>query len=105
MRTREEQVADLTGLYEDAGVIGGNAKDAAADQVLEAEQRGYECAKAECAADTRRLDNMREKLRIAKNGLLRVKEITGEASRAHQAADRALMQIAARPIDAAMEVE
>ncbi|CCT58543.1 hypothetical protein [Acetobacter pasteurianus] len=53
MRTRAEQVAYLTGVYEDAGVTGDNAKDEAAAQVLEAEQRGYERAKAECAADTR----------------------------------------------------
>lgn len=27
MRTREEQVAELTGVYEDAGVFGQDAKD------------------------------------------------------------------------------
>lgn len=52
MRTREEQVAELTGVYEDAGVFGKDAKDAAEKDVAEAEER----ARAECAADTRRLE-------------------------------------------------
>lgn len=52
MRTREEQVAELTGVYEDAGVFGQDAKDAAEKDVAEAEER----ARAECAADTRRLE-------------------------------------------------
>ncbi len=52
MRTRKEQVAELTGVYEDAGLSGKDAKDAAEKDVAEAEER----ARAECAADTRRLE-------------------------------------------------
>ena len=65
MRTREEQVTELTGVYEDAGVFGQDAKDAAEKDVAEAEER----AKAECAADTRRLEWL-EKLPFADVGRL-----------------------------------
>ena len=57
MRTREEQIADLENQFGEEGVFAFvDDRDAATKHILEAEQRGYERARAECAADTRRLD-------------------------------------------------
>ncbi|WP_339077860.1 hypothetical protein QQM41_04620 [Acetobacter sp. AC2005] len=57
MRTREEQIADLENKFGEEGVFTfEDDRDAATKHILEAEQRGYERARAECAADTRRLD-------------------------------------------------
>ena len=55
MRTREEQIVD--------------DGDAATKHIIEAEQRGYERARAECADDTRRLEWL-EKLPFADIGRL-----------------------------------
>lgn len=59
MRTREEQIADLENQFGEEGTFTFvDDRDAATKHILEAEQRGYERARAECAADTRRLDWM-----------------------------------------------
>lgn len=107
MRTREEQAKSLRdSLCADyvSAPVHEAGYELAMCHIEEAERRAEQRVRAEIGRDSERLDNMREKLRIAKNGLLRVKEITGQASRAHKAADRALIQIAGRPIDAAREV-
>ena len=105
MRTREEQIAHLScAIFNEKPGDIDNCISLAREYILEAERRAEQRVRAEIGRDSERLDNMREKLRIAKNGLLRIKEITGKSSRAHQAADRTLIQIAARPIDAAREV-
>ena len=57
MRTRKEQIADLENQFGEEGTFAFlDDRDAATKHILEAEQRGYERARAECAADTRRLD-------------------------------------------------
>ncbi|MGX7346384.1 hypothetical protein ACWM9A_10870 [Acetobacter pasteurianus] len=57
MRTREEQIADLENQFGEEGTFTFvDDRDAATKHILEAEQRGYERARAECAADTRRLE-------------------------------------------------
>ncbi len=106
MRTREEQIAHLScAIFNERPGYIDDCMDLAREYILEAERRAEQRVRAEIGRDSERLDNMREKFRIAKNGLLRVKEITGESSRAHQAADRALTQIADRTTDAARETE
>ena len=65
MRTREEQIADLENQFGEEGTFTFvDDRDAATKHILEAEQRGYERARAECAADTRRLEWL-EKLPFA----------------------------------------
>lgn len=57
MRTREEQIADLENQFGEEGTFAFvDDRDAATKHIIEAEQRGYERARAECAADTRRLE-------------------------------------------------
>ena len=70
MRTREEQIADLENQFGEEGTFAFvDDRDAATKHILEAEQRGYERARAECAADTRRLDWL-ERLPFADIGRL-----------------------------------
>ncbi|MFS8368454.1 hypothetical protein ACJRO0_13320 [Acetobacter oryzifermentans] len=70
MRAREEQVADLENQFGEEGTFTFvDDRDAATKHILEAEQRGYERARAECAADTRRLEWL-EKLPFADIGRL-----------------------------------
>lgn len=55
MRTREEQIADLENQFGEEGTFAFvDDRDAATKHIIEAEQRGYERARAECAADTQR---------------------------------------------------
>lgn len=57
MRTIEEQVADLENQFGEEGTFTFvDDRDAATKHIIEAEQHGFERARAECAADTRRLE-------------------------------------------------
>lgn len=57
MRTREEQIADLENQFGEEGTFAFvDDRDAATKHIIEAERRGYERARAECAADTRRIE-------------------------------------------------
>lgn len=65
MRTREEQIADLENQFGEEGTFTFvDDRDAATKHILEAEQRGYERARAECAADTRRLEWLGKMLKL-----------------------------------------
>lgn len=57
MRTREDQIEELRDLLDAPNEVPDETDNIllAQERILEAEQRGYERAKAECAADTRRL--------------------------------------------------
>lgn len=56
VRTREEQIEEISRSFTNAWDDCPNSKEMAHAHVLEAEQRGYERARAECAEDTKRLD-------------------------------------------------
>ena len=69
MRTREEQIEELARLFSWPHHPDDGHAQNAEDIIKEAEQRGYERARAEYAADTRRLEWL-EKLPFADVGRL-----------------------------------
>lgn len=68
MRTREEHIESACEQIKQARTS-NNVCNWLSGHILEAEQRGYERARAECAADTRRLEWL-EKLPFADVGRL-----------------------------------
>lgn len=102
MRTRKEQIADLENQFGEEGTFAFlDDRDAATKHILEAEQRGYERARAECAADTRRLDWLgSQDVVIGEFGADKWKEVCLARYQRSMPADLADIRVT---IDAAME--
>lgn len=79
-RTAQEQIGALFPLGTNIIAMSASSLDA---ELIEAEQRGYERAKAECAEDTKRLDFMdtpRLDAMKTSNGEWRIMSISGDTA-------------------------